>query len=69
VTARRGPVVEWARSLGCQVERGRGGHWRVTYRGRFVAAVSCSPSDPRTELNERSRIRRGINKIKDGVGT
>lgn len=61
------PVVEWARRLGCEVVRARSGHYRVTYRGRFVGTISSTPSDKRSPLNDKSAIRRRLKAIKNGA--
>jgi hypothetical protein len=61
------PVVEWARRLGCEVTRSRSGHWRVTYHGRFAGTICATPSDRRSQLNDRSFIRRRIRAINAAV--
>lgn len=67
--SRSTPVVEWARRLGCEAAIARSGHWRITWGGRFVAAVSSTPSDRRTVLNERARVARKLREIKGGATT
>jgi hypothetical protein len=66
-SSRSKPVVEWARRLGCEAKRARSGHWRLTYNDRFVACVSSTPSDWRSTKNEKSRIRRKLQKIKESA--
>lgn len=59
------PVLEWARSLGCEAVRARGTqHWRVTYQGRYVGTIAGTPSCPRSMLNAKSFIRRNLAAVK-----
>jgi hypothetical protein len=57
-------VIEWARELGCKVERTRKNHFRVTYRGHWVGNVAGTPSSSRSPINDAKRIARNINKLK-----
>ena len=57
-------VLDWAEQQGCEVEL-RGGHYRVTYKGRLLGAVASSPSDSRSILNAKSFIRRNLGRLKE----
>lgn len=57
------PLIRWARTLGCEVERTRKHHWRVTYRGRTVCVVAGTPSCPRSLKNSRAQIKRKIRAV------
>jgi hypothetical protein len=57
-------LIAWVQRLGCQVARARNGHYRVTFGGRYVGTIACTPSDRRTPLNDKARIRRSIRAIK-----
>lgn len=58
------PLIEWARSIGCEVERTRSQHWRVRYGGRVVGVIASTPSCPRSMKNARSQILRRIRTVK-----
>lgn len=63
-SSRSRPVVELALWAGCEVTLARSGHYRVTYRGRFVGTIGASPSDHGAALNAKTFIRRNINRLK-----
>lgn len=58
------PLIRWARSLGCEVERARSGHYKVKLDGRLVAVMASTPSDHRSMKNAKAQIRRGVRRIK-----
>ena len=57
-------VLDWAEAEGCEIGL-RGGHYRITYRGRLVGAVAQSPSDHRSILNAKSFLRRNLARLKE----
>lgn len=60
-------AVDFARSLGCEVVLAPSGHYRATYRGRFVGTIPYSPSDYRAVKNSRSFIRRNVRRLTEGT--
>lgn len=51
-------VVKCLRKQGWSCEIGKSGHWRCTPPGGRVVCISKTPSDYRTWLNDRARLRR-----------
>ena len=61
------PLIRWARSLGCEVERTRGSHWRVTYDGKFVCIMAGTPSCSRATKNAKADIRRRVRALEEAA--
>lgn len=52
------PAMEYAKELGYQASRTRGGHLRFTKPGRRSVITSSTPSDWRTTRNVISQLRK-----------
>jgi hypothetical protein len=62
-------LVDWARSIGCEVTRTRSQHWRVRFEGRVVGFIASTPSCPRSLKNSRAQILKHIRALKAARAT
>jgi len=53
-------LLRFAQEHGCEVEMGRGGHWKLRRGGRMIT-VSASASCPHALANVKADMRRYLN--------
>jgi predicted RNA binding protein YcfA (HicA-like mRNA interferase family) len=51
-------LIKEIESLGFDVIKKAGGHWKVYAGSAYIATLPCSPGDQHSLINKRSQLRR-----------